>query len=106
MVGIQGLGGIPEPIPEKPSKIRSDKSTEIRNAQPATGSVENKSDAVVISSEAQAAAEVVRIVQMSKAQEQIRPDKVEQARQSIERGDYRKPEVVQKIAERILKLIK
>lgn len=106
MVGIQSVGGIPEPVPEKPTKIKSDRDNSVKDIRGTNKADTPKEDQVVISSEAQAAAELSRLVQISKEQEAIRPEKVAEAKQHLERGDYKKPEVVQKIAERILKILR
>lgn len=106
MVVINSIGGIPEPVPEKPSRIKSEKDTEVRGAKGVVYSPGQQEDQVIISSEAQAAAEIARLVNAVKAQDDVRMDKVEQARQHLESGEYKKPEVVEKIAEKIMKLIK
>lgn len=106
MVGIQSVGGIPEPVPEKPSKVKSSQDSEVKRTQ-STGNIDApKEDQVVISSEAQAAAELARLIQVSKQQNDVRLDKVQQAKQHLEQGEYKKPEVVQKIAEKILKILR
>lgn len=98
MVGIQGIGGVPEPRPERPSGVRDNRSNP-------SADQEASSDGVVISSEAQAAAAVTRIIQATTDESQVRADRVEEARQSIERGDYRRPDVVRTVAERISRLL-
>jgi len=106
MVGIQSVGGIPEPVPEKPTKVKSDRDSGVKDIRGSGKVNPPKEDQVVISSEAQAAAELSRLIQLSKEQEAVRPEKVEEAKQHLERGDYKKPEVVQKIAERIMKILR
>ncbi len=106
MVVINSIGGIPEPVPEKPSRIKSEKDMEVRGAKGVIRSPGQQEDQVIISSEAQAAAEIARLVNAVKAQDDVRMEKVEQARQHLEAGEYKKPEVVEKIAEKIMKLIK
>jgi anti-sigma28 factor (negative regulator of flagellin synthesis) len=106
MVSIQGLGGIPEPKPERPGKVRTDRdnSASVAGAN-ARGEGTAREDGVAISGEARAAADVVRILQVSKSDQDIRAERVEAARAAIERGDYKNPEIVRKVAERISKLI-
>jgi anti-sigma28 factor (negative regulator of flagellin synthesis) len=104
MVGIQGLGGIPEPRSEKTDRARNDRDA-AANAARAASEGEAPQDGVVISSEAQAAARVARIIAEAKLQSEIRPEKVEAARQRIEQGDYRNPEVVRQVAERLQKFL-
>ena len=106
MVGIQGLGGIPEPKPERTAKAKNE-----RDAAPGSGnaagvsSAKGGSDAVDISSAAQAAAEVANLIQAATGQEDVRLDKVEAARQRLEQGDYKNPEVVAQVADKIMKFL-
>ncbi len=96
--GIQGLGGPQEPRPDRPASVRD-------NRPSSSAESEKSSDGVVISSEAQAAAAVARTIQLSANQAQVRSERVDEARASLERGDYRKPDVVQQVAERISRLL-
>ena len=96
--GIQGIGGPQEPRPDRPSNVRDNRPSQSADS-------EKSSDGVVISSEAQAAAAVARTIQLSAEQVQVRSERVDEARAAIERGDYRKPEVVQQVAERISRLL-
>jgi hypothetical protein len=98
MVAVKGLGGIPEPQPERLAKLREGKTRDVAKA-------ERTKDDVLISSEAQAAASVARTIQVAKDESEIRADRVAAARENMERGDYRKPEVVAKVAERISKYL-
>lgn len=106
MVGIQGLGGIPEPKPERPAKVRNERETQAAGGlASATSGGSLKADDVQISSEAQAAAEVSRVLQLARGDDDVRLDRVEAARQSIERGDYRQRDVVFQTAEKLLKYL-
>jgi len=96
MVAIQGISGIPEPKPERPAKARDAKDQSVRSSQ--------AQDGVVISSEAQAAAQLASLMRTT-AKDDVRTDKVEAARERIARGDYKRPEVVAKVAERISKYL-
>jgi len=98
MVGIQGINGIPEPKPERPAKLRP------ANEKDGLQSTQGKDD-VLISNEAQAAAAVARAIRVTQDQSGIRAERVASAKESIERGDYKKPEVVAKVAERISKYL-
>lgn len=98
MTGINGIGGVPEPRSDRPANVRD-------RRDPPSVSAGGSSDGVVISSEAQAAAAVVRFIESASIQPEIREDRVDAARQAIERGDHQKPEVIQQIAERITKLL-
>jgi flagellar biosynthesis anti-sigma factor FlgM len=102
MVGIQGIAGVPEPN-------RSDRATSARDntkAAPTSSTEEStSSDGVVISGEAQAAAKLAETLSATLNQPDIRADKVAAAKEAIERGDYKKPEVVESVAQRISKYL-
>ena len=97
MVGIQGVGGIPEPKPERPAKVR-------QKEQDAAQSSLVK-DGVLISSEAQAAAKLASTIQALAGSYDVRAERVAGAKERIERGEYRNPEVVAKVAERVSKYL-
>lgn len=105
MVGIQGLGGVPEPKSGRPAKVRDEREIGSRDNGESGGKVLEAKDGVLISSEARAAAELSRIVQMTKSQETVRAEKVAAAKERLERGDYKNPEVVAKVAERLMKYL-
>ena len=98
MVAIQGINGIPEPKSDRPAKVRDAKKQEAEVKAPAT-------DGLVISSEAQAAAHLSRTIQAAQTGGDIRADRVAAARESIERGDYRNPEIVAQVAQKISKYL-
>ncbi len=98
MVGIKGLGGIPEPKSDRPARIRDEKAQEATKAEKAQ-------DDVLISNEAQAAASIAQVIQQTESIPNVRADRVAAAKESIERGDYKKPEVVAQVAERISKYL-
>ncbi len=104
MVGIQGLGGIPEPKSERPAATRNDRDRE-NNAVNIAGGGGSSSDNVIISSEAQAAAELARVVESAQTQSEIRADRVEAARERLEQGSFRDRDVVSQVAERLLKYL-
>ena len=97
MVGIQGIGGPQEPRPDRPSSVRDNRPSPSTDQDTAT-------DGVVISSEAQAAAALTKTLQV-RPDQQVRAERVEAAKQAIERGDYKKQDVVQVVAERISRLL-
>jgi hypothetical protein len=97
MVTINGVGGIPEPAPERPANVRDRRDKEAAKTE--------RKDDIVISSEAQAAADLARAVQVAKAQADMRAEKIAAAREHLEREDYKKPEVVAKVAERVSKYL-
>ena len=98
MVGIKGLGEVPEPKPDRPAKVREQKARDAAKA-------EIPKDDVLISSAAEAAATIARVVQDVKIDPGVRADKVVAAQEHIARGDYKRPEVVAKVAERISKYL-
>lgn len=98
MVGIQGLGGIPEPISERPAKTREDKAKDVALKSSAK-------DGLVISSEAQAAASLTQSLSTIKQVPDVRMDRVEAARERLDRGDYKNPDVVAKVAQKISKYL-
>lgn len=98
MVGVQGVGGVPEPAPERPVNVRDKRRDE------AVASSSQETDDVLISSEAQAAAKLASLVALAK-QSDIRQDRVEQAKQALAQGDYKKPDVVSEVAKRLGKFI-
>ncbi len=101
MVPIEGLGGVPEPKPDRSARIREN---EVREA-PRADRAREDGDGVVISSEAQAAATLTRALRMAEEQPDIRSDRVEAAREHIARGDYKRRDVVSRVAQRINKYL-
>ena len=99
MVGIQGIGGVPEPKPDRPTSAKDSAKTD------GSGETSESGDDIVISSEAQAAATVAQTIQASSIISDVRADKIASAKEAIERGDYQKPEIVQVVADRISKFI-
>jgi anti-sigma28 factor (negative regulator of flagellin synthesis) len=98
MVGIKGVGGIPEPAPERPANVRDRKRDEAKIAS-------SKEDGVRISPQAQEAADAARLRQVTESGSGIRADRVAAARESIERGDYKLPNVVAEVARRLSKYL-
>ncbi|GMU93680.1 MAG: hypothetical protein AMXMBFR4_27380 [Candidatus Hydrogenedentota bacterium] len=97
MVGVQGVGGIPEPAPERPASAKDRRRED--SIQPAVSG-----DKVMISSEAQAAARIASLVQLA-LQDDVRADRVESAKQALEDGSYKNPEVLAELAKRISKYL-
>lgn len=60
-----------------------------------------KSDSVQISREAKRSAEVKRYINIVKSSSDVRPEKVKMARQKLKNGDYSKPEIFEKVAQRL-----
>jgi anti-sigma28 factor (negative regulator of flagellin synthesis) len=95
MVGIQGVGGIPEPKPDRPTNVRERKrESDVQSATQAQ-------DGVKISSEAQQAASVARVVQLANQGQDVRAERVAAAKEAIAREDYKLPDVVREVAKRL-----
>jgi len=105
MVSIQGLNGLPEPKAERTGKVRNERDKESARLGAAGADETAVQDGISISNEAKAAAEAGRLFQLTKSQEDMRADRVEQAKQRIAEGQYKNREVVAKVAEKLLKLI-
>lgn len=100
MVNIEGLGGVQEPKSNRPANTRPSQTHEETDATPSASS-----DAVVISSGAQAAARIAQLIQASGTEPDIRTDRVEAAKAAIARGDYKNPDVIANVAEGVNKLL-
>ncbi len=98
MAGVQGIGGIPEPVPERSVTARDRQREEVRGSQ--------AQDEVLITSEAQAAAQLQKLVQAaSQNNEDLRNNRVDEARAAIDQGKFKQLDVVQEVARRISKLL-
>lgn len=101
MVGVQGVGGVQEPNrPERSTNAKDNaKAPEVENESSAA------SDDLKISNEAAAAARVAASINAAENQPDIRADRVAAAKEAIERGDYKKPEIVETVAQRVAKYL-
>ncbi len=98
MVNIQGLGGVPEPTPDRPSGSR-DKRRDT-NVNP-----DSRRDGVDISSQGRQAADISRIKAIADQEPDIRAERVEQAREAVEKGLYKQESVIVEIAKRLENLL-
>lgn len=98
MVGIQGVGGVPEPKSNRPADTQTSQTPKVDQSSSA-------SDDVLISGAAQAAARIADLIQASDSAPDIRADRVEAAKAAIARGDYKNPDVVAKVADGVSKLL-
>ena len=106
MVGIQGLGGTPEPKSGGPAKVRNEReSSALNSSSNSTSAPSSAEDNIQFSSEAQVAAEIARLVQTTSIQNEIRTERVEAARARLEQGSYKNPEVIGQVADKILKYL-
>ncbi len=92
MITIQGLGGPPDPVATRPGQGRD-------RAQAGP-----KSDDVSFSEVAVQAASAGQAATRSRGVE-LRQERIEQAKESIERGTYRIQEVVLQVAERLARFV-
>lgn len=99
MVGIQGVGGVPEPPPGRPANVRD------RKTDKAGEGASTAQDDVKISSEAQEAAGTARLTQLANQAPDVRAERVADAKEAIERGDYRLPNVIAEVARRLSELL-
>lgn len=99
MVALQGISGIPEPKPERPAKVRD----AVAREEVKTGL--SQQDGLVISSEAQAAAKIAKLIQSAGVQPEVRSEKVAAARERMERGEYKNPAVVAEVAKKVSKYL-
>jgi anti-sigma28 factor (negative regulator of flagellin synthesis) len=97
MEGVRGIGGVPEPNPERPSGARDPQRSESQSDQ--------VKDGVRISSEAQEVSNVARLLQAAEGDEDVRIEKVEEARRHIAEKTYKLPEMVAEIARKLSKLL-
>lgn len=90
---IQGVGGVPRPVEKRPATARREERAE---------ETAPRQDDVTISPEARHAAEVARFVELAKSQDNVREDRVEEARRSIENGEHRDEQAIRETAERVV----
>ncbi len=100
MSGIQGIGGVGGPAPEqRPSDVRN------RDRESATVEPRQGQDGVEISGEASRAQDAARLQEVARQQDDIRVDRVEEARQALERGEFQEPTVLREVAQRLLRIL-
>ena len=95
--GIQGIGGPHGPAPERPVDMRE------RNETPAPQ--DTVRDGVSLSTRAQDAAMVSRVIQVTEGESDIRMDRVAAARENLEQGLFQRRDVVADVAARIERLM-
>ncbi len=94
MVGINGIGVIPEP-----ANPRQARATE--NRIPAQAPNATDGDKVVLSDEAREAASLATLLEAANQQGEVRAEAVERARQNLEQGVHQILDVVRVVAARI-----
>jgi anti-sigma28 factor (negative regulator of flagellin synthesis) len=95
MMEINRIGGPSEPARIEREEVRRKRAAATPAAQ----------DAVNISSEARVASNIVQFAEAIKNLPDIRQERVQQARENLERGSYRDPAVVGIVAERTMKYV-
>lgn len=93
MNSVRGIGAMPEPAPER----RVGNSLRKPDVAVSVGA----QDDVRISPEAKRAAKVAGLKELVQAEPDVREDRVAAARASIERGDYKREDIVATVAERL-----
>lgn len=97
MGGIQGLGGVNGPTPDRPADVRDRKRDEVKSTSTST-------DGLKISSNAQEAAETARLARVTQGDD-VRLDRVEAAKQAIDRGDFKLPSLIAEVAKKISRYV-
>ncbi len=92
MVGIHGISGIRQPVETKRADDR-DKQVETQDMA--------LRDGVEISQEAQRAAEAERLLGQVEKTNEVRAERIAQAKENLEQGTYKVQEVVLQVAARI-----
>lgn len=92
MAGIQGIGGFPLPPNTSLNGVRGNGAE--RPVSPAR-------DGVAISGEAQLASHLAQLVERTQQSQEMREERVEQARANLEQGLYKMNEMVRVVASRI-----
>ena len=96
MVGIQGIAGVPEPVGGPRAQGRGESSA------PSTGP---STDGLDISPQGSQAAAAATRAAATVGQNEIREERVAEARQRIEDGTHRLQEVVLDVAARLSKFV-
>jgi len=95
MVGVNGIVAVPEP-----SNVRkAEASAPLRDAVAASPAA----DGVDISPEAQAAAQAAQAARLQSPGEDVRDERVAEAKRNLEQGAHRVQEVVKLVAARMTK---
>jgi len=96
MVGVEGIGRIPEPASPKRAQRHAGHS----EAAPVAAR-----DEMRLSPAAQDAADVARLLAEAERQAEIRTERVAEVNASLERGTYKLQEVVLQVAARMSKYV-
>ncbi len=98
MIGIQGFGAVQEPSGSKQGPGRTKESDKAPTLP--------VSDGVTISPQAaEAAAVTTSVVAEAAATNEVRQERIEQAKESIEQGTYKVQDVVRQVASRLTRFV-
>lgn len=97
MVNIHGIGGVPEPTPDRASGARGKRGDNDVNS-------DSRRDGVDISQQGREAADISRLRAIAAGLPDIRAERVEQARLAIEKGAHKDEGIIVEIARRLEKL--
>ena len=98
MVGIYGIGGIPEPANTTTAGASGKKET-------SPSIILRDSDGVVISARAQQTSKIAKMLETSEEQAKLQAERIAKARESIEQGTYKMQDVVRIVASRVSRFI-
>jgi len=95
MLGVNGIANMPEP-----SNVRK---AEVSAPQKDVAAASTAADGVDISREAQAAAGAVQAARQDSPAEEVRAERVAEAKRNLEQGTHRVQEIVKLVAARMAK---
>ena len=96
MVGLNGILGIPQPANTNQPKARGGVRDDQGNAA---------QDSVELSNQTQEASRADQLAEQSKAESEVRAERVAKAKENIENGTYKMQSVVRIVAARMSKYI-
>jgi anti-sigma28 factor (negative regulator of flagellin synthesis) len=97
MIGIQGIGQVPESSGPKLGPGRA--------KDPEKASPESTGDGVEFSPQAEEAAIASTVISEFSATNEIRNERIQRAKESIEQGTYKVQDVVRQVASRLTRFV-
>ncbi|HIA48477.1 MAG TPA: flagellar biosynthesis anti-sigma factor FlgM [Candidatus Hydrogenedentes bacterium] len=97
MIGIQGFGSVPKPSGPKQGPGQA--------KEPEKSGYSASSDGVEFSPEAEDASAASSVLNEISTTSDVRNERVQQAKESIEKGTYRVQDVVRQVASRLSKFV-
>lgn len=98
MVDVSRIGGLPDP--QGPDPARADATR--RRVRPTEAEAAATEDGVAISAEARRAAEALRFASFARSEPDVRQERVDAARERLDRGELDRPETVERAVGRLL----